>query len=469
MKSLRVRLFTVLSMFVIAIAMLIVGVWAIGETQTINLNGSVNFNIADKTLYVKDVRLQQSINEEPSSISTFISGYINGEFNMDIGEISNTYGSFALYFDIINTTSTVYGVTSVNLPASMSGVTVTYEGEIAAGSSTEITDSTPISGSIKITIASTTASEISIDGITINLGEKIEPIELDIQVSASDSGLGSVTGGGTYSTGETVTLQASLNNDVAFLGWQDSQGNIAASELTYQFVLQEDSPTNLTALFSDSIMDEINGTLTPITNNTASLTLGAGLENSYIPSVVNQAGTNYTITELNGELWSVVSSKVYIPSTLTLIENLFLTIQGNEGEDTGLIFVENSQITTLDGVDISGYINTSIYIPASLTTIKDCTNNANILRGTDVLEYCAIIFEDGSNLSLIQDFTNYGTIMIEELIFTAVNPPECINNQDYDGFMANAIYVPDESVELYKTALPEYADYIQGLSTRTSN
>ena len=77
MKSLRVRLFTVLSMFVIAIAMLIVGVWAIGETQTINLNGSVNFNIADKTLYVKDVRLQQSINEEPSSISTFISGYAN--------------------------------------------------------------------------------------------------------------------------------------------------------------------------------------------------------------------------------------------------------------------------------------------------------------------------------------------------------------------------------------------------------
>ena len=59
---------------------------------------------------------------------------------MDIGEISNTYGSFALYFDIINTTSTVYGVTSVNLPASMSGVTVTYEGEIAAGSSTEITE-----------------------------------------------------------------------------------------------------------------------------------------------------------------------------------------------------------------------------------------------------------------------------------------------------------------------------------------
>lgn len=52
MKSLKGKLFCVVSLFVLALSMLIVGVWAIGESQTITMQGSVNFEIADKSLYI---------------------------------------------------------------------------------------------------------------------------------------------------------------------------------------------------------------------------------------------------------------------------------------------------------------------------------------------------------------------------------------------------------------------------------
>ena len=106
MKSLRMKLFTGISMFVIALSMLIIGVWAEGETQTITMQGSVNFEIADKSLYVQDVRMQEDVNSAPYSLKEqdrFMPGFINGNFDMNLGDFTNSYGSFALYFDIINT------------------------------------------------------------------------------------------------------------------------------------------------------------------------------------------------------------------------------------------------------------------------------------------------------------------------------------------------------------------------------
>ena len=130
MKSLKFKLFSSLSMFVIALSMLIIGVWAIGESQTITMNGSVNFEIADKSLYVQDVRMQEDNNSEPYSLKDqgrFMQGFINGNFDMDLGDFTNNYGSFALYFDIINTMDETTNETfayTVEQPMAPSGTTV---------------------------------------------------------------------------------------------------------------------------------------------------------------------------------------------------------------------------------------------------------------------------------------------------------------------------------------------------------
>ena len=183
MKSLRMKLFTGVSMFVVAFALLIVGVWAIGEAQTITMNGSVNFEIADKSLYVKDVRMQEDNNSTPYSLKeqgNFMPGYINGNFNMNLGNFTNTYGSFALYFDIINTTTKQWEVSGISISDELQQLNVSVQhstelistGTIADAS--QITEDTPINGTIILTIiAFDVATPIDLSGITVTLDEYV--------------------------------------------------------------------------------------------------------------------------------------------------------------------------------------------------------------------------------------------------------------------------------------------------------
>lgn len=103
--SLKLKLVSAIAMFCLMIGVLIIGVFAATQ-QNLTMKGSVSFVVADKSLYVKDVRVKQDNSSQPSSISAFMPGYINGDFELDLTGImeANTVGSFSLYFDIINTT-----------------------------------------------------------------------------------------------------------------------------------------------------------------------------------------------------------------------------------------------------------------------------------------------------------------------------------------------------------------------------
>ena len=65
--SLKMKLVSALAMMFLMIGVLIVGIFA-AQTQTITMEGSVNFEISDKTLYIQDVRVQMDNNNEPSSL-----------------------------------------------------------------------------------------------------------------------------------------------------------------------------------------------------------------------------------------------------------------------------------------------------------------------------------------------------------------------------------------------------------------
>ena len=205
MKSLRMKLFTAISMFVVALALLIVGVWAVGETQTITMNGSVNFEIADKSLYVKDVRMQEDVNSAPYSLKDqgkFLPGFINGNFDMNLGDFTNNYGSFALYFDIINTmdetTSETFAYT-VDQPTAPSGTTVSVSilntdgttlEQIPQGTvkPSEISDSTLVTATIKLTIASTSSSTVDLSDITITINQYIPEVYDYFTFKVNDDG-----------------------------------------------------------------------------------------------------------------------------------------------------------------------------------------------------------------------------------------------------------------------------------------
>ena len=190
MKSLKMKLTSALTMVFVAIAMLIVGIYA-AQTQTITMQGSVNFDIADKCLYVQDVRMQEDNNAEPYSLKEqrrFMPGYINGNFNMNLGTFTNTYGSFALYFDIINTMDETSGETfayTVVANPTQSGVTVGVSildnnnsniEQIPQGTvkPSQITQDTTISASVKVTISAATGTQVDLSQITITISKYVQ-------------------------------------------------------------------------------------------------------------------------------------------------------------------------------------------------------------------------------------------------------------------------------------------------------
>lgn len=189
MKSLKVKLVSIVSAFILALSLLIVGVWAVGEAQHINLSGSVNFTISDDTLYIKDIRVRDEgdLTGQGTTIDNFLPGFVNGDVDLDLGE-RTADTSFTLLFDVINTTTTEYKASTVStIPNATLSVSGTIAGDGIAPS--EITNSTPISGTIVMTVTVQSAGTVSLDGIVIDIEEN---------------------------TGYTVTLECSGNYSASF-------------------------------------------------------------------------------------------------------------------------------------------------------------------------------------------------------------------------------------------------------------
>ena len=171
MKSLKVKLVSIVSAFILALSLLIVGVWAVGEAQHINLSGSVNFTISDDTLYIKDIRVRDEgdLTGQGTTIDNFLPGFVNGDIDLDLGE-RTADTSFTLLFDVINTTTTEYKASTVStIPNATLSVSGTIAGDGIAPS--EITNSTPISGTIVMTVTVQSAGVVSLDGIVIDIEE----------------------------------------------------------------------------------------------------------------------------------------------------------------------------------------------------------------------------------------------------------------------------------------------------------
>ncbi len=171
MKSLKVKLVSIVSAFILALSLLIVGVWAVGEAQHINLSGSVNFTISDDTLYIKDIRVRDEgdLTGQGTTIDNFLPGFVNGDIDLDLGE-RTADTSFTLLFDVINTTTTEYKASTVSkIPNATLSVSGIIAGDGIAPS--EITNSTPISGTIVMTVTVQSAGTVSLDGIVIDIEE----------------------------------------------------------------------------------------------------------------------------------------------------------------------------------------------------------------------------------------------------------------------------------------------------------
>ena len=186
MKTLRLKLMSMLAMLFLMFGVLTVGIFAVNQ-QTVTLSGNISFRVEDRSLYVKQVRIKQDNGSEPQIVGSFKPGYINGEFNMNIGEYSgenaNKIGSFALYFDIINTTDIQWAISSVTLaPEIENSVSVSYSGVVYETTITEVDENgdkvfapeeTDINGTLMLIVSAPNSDSIDLSDITIIIDEYI--------------------------------------------------------------------------------------------------------------------------------------------------------------------------------------------------------------------------------------------------------------------------------------------------------
>ena len=198
MKTLRLKLISLIAMVCLVLGLVVVGIYA-AEIQYIKLGGNVTFNVDDKSLYVQDVRMQEDMNSSTTPYSLkekgkFMPGYINGEFNMNLGTYNNTYGGIIVYFDIINTVdesgiSYIYDVsastTQTDGEIEVQAVVDNDEGYIPFGSITpsEITSTTSPTATVILTITSSQGVEVDLSQITITF---TDPVYYDFTFTTDD-------------------------------------------------------------------------------------------------------------------------------------------------------------------------------------------------------------------------------------------------------------------------------------------
>ena len=296
--SIKMKLVSLISLFILVLGLVVIGVLAASQ-QTLTMTGSVNFNVADRSLWVKQVRIKQDNGTDPVPVTEFLPGYINGEngFNMNIGDFtgadSNTLGSFSLYFDIINTTDIQWAISNVTLSSELQsqGVTTSYSGVISAGtltSSDQITQDTELSGTLILTISAPNLSageSIDLSGITITIKEYIEP---DLQVTSVFST------GATTNTYDALTGEKFLNDSIDLSDITFNTGEttltISMTSLSAKYIKNKASWVNTsgvtissTSLYlpqnpSEQFTSGTSRDLTITVNNTGSATTISGLE-----------------------------------------------------------------------------------------------------------------------------------------------------------------------------------------------
>ena len=187
--SAKVKLVSCIVGLIIAIGMLVVGVLAATQSDFL-FQGNLTFAVADKSLYVRNVRYQHGMNI-PQNVPGFRQGFINGGFDLNMSNVDfgdNTTGTFVLYFDIINFvvggTTHEYIASASWTNSAVSGVSFSIDAgseKIEKGTVTpeNLTDSTPISGSVALEIFVNNTTNFDLSNITISFSQSVNLDETD--------------------------------------------------------------------------------------------------------------------------------------------------------------------------------------------------------------------------------------------------------------------------------------------------
>ena len=183
-----------------------------------------------------------------------------------------------------------------------------------------------------------------------------------ISVAANPNNAGSVSGGGSYTYGQTCTVTASANNGYAFTSWSEN-GTQVSTNVNYSFTVTGNR--NLVANFvpnTHTIQATAgsNGTITPSGNITVAL--GANQSFSMIPDAGYEVQEVYIdgnpVGAMNSYTFTNVTDDHYIHVTFTLVdaidENSTNLIQVYPNPTMGEVIIEAEGLSHIQIVNLQG-------------------------------------------------------------------------------------------------------------------
>ncbi len=410
--SLKVKLISTISLFMLMLGALILGVYAATQQQ-ISIQGNLSFVVPDRSLFVKEVRYQEAGGEE-IVVDSFTPGYINGNFNMDLTSLEteeNGHGSFILYFDIINATDILWSIESVDLGAlANDGVSERHGGIIGVNDLTDADEdgfkefdpaTTQADGTLTLTIMAPNSARIDLSEITVTIDEA----QPDIIAISSDETLGQAQGA-FAEYGDEVTISADfVGVDADFLGWKTSleAEDLVSYSLDYTFTFTEESPTTYYAIF-ETANSNLKYSYTTSSGTASVSDCNTSATEVTIPSAIYRSVTSpyeFSVTSIGGSAFEGCSNleSITIPEGVTSIGTYAFY---NCSSLTSIEIPEG--VTSILEAAFRGCSSlTSIEIPEGVTSIgryafSGCSNLTSITIPTSVTSIGGRAFEDCDSL-----------------------------------------------------------------------
>ena len=365
--SLKMKLTSAIVMFMLILSTLVIGVIA-AESQTIKLYGNVTFNVNDTSLFVKSVSIRQSETDDYVPLDDFLPGYVDENMNINLGPHEISYSSFSLRFDVINRTAETYVAGGVTLPSSLSSqVSASASGTInpttkplGSNNMADISITDDPDGQIIVTVTSTIAQTINLDGTTVSIILQPEVLE-----------------GYTFS-GNTLTGYTGSETEIT----------IPSSYSIFNGQYVEGDDYQVTTIDTTGFTNRANITSITLPSTVTSIGNGVTFDNWTSLSAINVASGNTTYSSENGVLYNADKT--------TLIRY-----------PEGLQYAGDtlpSTVTTIGDYACYRNFTYSIIIPASVVTIGNYAFAYVWYGDTYVID-----FAENGNLTTIGHYAFYGT------------------------------------------------------------
>lgn len=236
----------------------------------------------------------------------------------------------------------------------------------------------------------------SLNPITISCA----PTTYTVSLSSNPSNGGNVSGGGTYNSGQTITVNASANSGWTFTNWTENGSSVSTSP-SYQFSIT--SNRNLTANFTTTGGNTYTVTVLAAPSNGGNVSGGGTFNSGQLITVTATPNSGWTFTNWT-ENGSPVSSNANYQFSITSNRSLSANFTNSGGNTYSISVTANP--STGGNVSGGGTFNSGQLITVSATPNTGWTFTNWTENGSEVSTNSSYQFTATSNRNLVANFTN---------------------------------------------------------------